>query len=115
MEDFFSNLHIGEQSKKINKEIDREPYKIIESQRYEKIKNSWKKFNSNPKHLWLTRLTGSTEAWKRSNIEDLKELKSQITDFYQTNTCRKGRVSVQGVKSLGGHFACLCRGLNFMK
>ena len=25
------------------------------------------------------------------------------------------RVSVQGVKSLGGHFACLCRGLNFMK
>ena len=26
-----------------------------------------------------------------------------------------GRVSVQGVKSLGGHFACLCRGLNFVK
>ena len=25
------------------------------------------------------------------------------------------RVSVQGVKSLGGHFACFCRGLNFMK
>ena len=25
------------------------------------------------------------------------------------------RVSVQGVKSLGGHFACLCRGLNFIK
>ena len=25
------------------------------------------------------------------------------------------RVSVQGVKSLGGHFACLCRGLNIMK
>ena len=24
-----------------------------------------------------------------------------------------GRVSVQGVKSLGGHFACLCRGLDF--
>ena len=23
------------------------------------------------------------------------------------------RVSVQGVKSLGGHFACLCRGLEF--
>ena len=23
------------------------------------------------------------------------------------------RVSVQGVKSLGGHFACLCRGFNF--
>ena len=26
-----------------------------------------------------------------------------------------GRVSVQGVKSLGGHFACLCRGYNFIK
>ena len=25
------------------------------------------------------------------------------------------RVSVQGVKSLGDHFACLCQGLNFMK
>ena len=26
---------------------------------------------------------------------------------------RPGRVSVQGVKSLGGHFACLCRGFEF--
>ena len=26
--------------------------------------------------------------------------------------CIKGRVSVQGVKSLGGHFACLCRGFD---
>jgi hypothetical protein len=25
----------------------------------------------------------------------------------------KGRVSVQGVKSLGGHFACLCREFDF--
>jgi hypothetical protein len=25
----------------------------------------------------------------------------------------KARVSVQGVKSLGGHFACLCRGVDF--
>ena len=25
----------------------------------------------------------------------------------------KTRVSVQGVKSLGGHFACLCRGFEF--
>ena len=91
MEDFFSNLHIGEQSKKNNKEIDKEPYKIIESQRYEKIKNSWKKFNINPKNLWLTNLTESTEVWKKSNVEDLEELKSQITDFYQTNTCRKGQ------------------------
>ena len=33
----------------------------------------------------------------------------------QLHQSRLGRVSVQGVKSLGGHFACLCRGLNFMK
>ena len=46
---------------------------------YEKIKNSWKKFNF--KNLWLTKLTESTEVWKRANVEDLKELKSQITDF----------------------------------
>ena len=25
----------------------------------------------------------------------------------------ESRVSVQGVKSLGGHFACLCRGFEF--
>ena len=25
----------------------------------------------------------------------------------------QGRVRVQGVKSLGGHFACLCRGFEF--
>ena len=25
------------------------------------------------------------------------------------------RVSVQGVKSLGGHFACLCRGFEFFE
>ena len=25
----------------------------------------------------------------------------------------QSRVSVQGVKSLGGHFACLCRGFEF--
>ena len=27
--------------------------------------------------------------------------------------CTEARVSVQGVKSLGGHFACLCRGFEF--
>ena len=26
---------------------------------------------------------------------------------------KQDRVSVQGVKSLGGHFACLCRGFEF--
>ena len=31
----------------------------------------------------------------------------------QTLCCAMARVSVQGVKSLGGHFACLCRGFQF--
>ena len=30
-----------------------------------------------------------------------------------SNLCGENRVSVQGVKSLGGHFACLCRGFEF--
>ena len=30
-----------------------------------------------------------------------------------TFLCIKTRVSVQGVKSLGGHFACLCGGFEF--
>ena len=37
--------------------------------------------------------------------------------FIHKNQTSKGkdlcRVSVQGVKSLGGHFACLCRGFEF--
>ena len=28
-------------------------------------------------------------------------------------TTERVRVSAQGVKSLGGHFACLCRGFDF--
>ena len=35
-------------------------------------------------------------------------------DFCPTKQTRiAARVSVQGVKSLGGHFACLCRGFEF--
>ena len=36
-------------------------------------------------------------------------------DFYHVQPLTIGniRVSVQGVKSLGGHFACLCRGFEF--
>ena len=30
-----------------------------------------------------------------------------------TKSSSSTRVSVQGVKSLGGHFACLCRGFEF--
>ena len=36
-------------------------------------------------------------------------LKLQLTGYLSPNI----RVSVQGVKSLGGHFACLCRGFEF--
>ena len=28
-------------------------------------------------------------------------------------TTQMNRVSIRGVKSLGGHFACLCRGFDF--
>ena len=37
------------------------------------------------------------------------DLELMIYIFFCLNT----RVSVQGVKSLGGHFACLCRGFDF--
>ena len=45
---------------------------------------------------------------------------SSTSDFPLMQHCLKwpwipARVIVQGVKSLGGHFACLCWGLNFMK
>ena len=33
--------------------------------------------------------------------------------FFPSLSCAMARVSVQGVKSLGGHFACLCRGFDF--
>ena len=44
------------------------------------------------------------EHWFRRRIKELFDAK-----------VLKGRVSVQGVKSLGGHFACLCRGFEFFK
>ena len=37
-----------------------------------------------------------------------RQLATNITQFRG-----RTRVSVQGVKSLGGHFACLCRGFEF--
>ena len=33
--------------------------------------------------------------------------------FFPSLSCAMARVSVQGVKSLGGHSACLCRGFEF--
>ena len=41
------------------------------------------------------------------------EKKSNIFFFFFFSKCLATRVSVQGVKSLGGHFACLCRGFEF--
>ena len=38
-----------------------------------------------------------------------------LAKLHKTHEKQKGRVSVQGVKSLGGHFACLCQILKFMK
>ena len=38
--------------------------------------------------------------------------KCNYPDWGQDN-CIVLRVSVQGVKSLGGHYACLCRGFEF--
>ena len=34
-----------------------------------------------------------------------------LHSYFEQSDC--SRVSVQGVKSLGGHFACLCRGFEF--
>ena len=45
--------------------------------------------------MCATQPSGTTIGWN--------DLKSSIST----------RVSVQGVKSLGGHFACLCRGFEF--
>ena len=36
-----------------------------------------------------------------------------INSFLSYKLCMIPRVSVQGVKSLGGHFACLCQGFEF--
>ena len=37
----------------------------------------------------------------------------RMTQRIRHHLCTISRVSVQGVKSLGGHFACLCRGFEF--
>ena len=44
--------------------------------------------------------------------EHLTKTSSNLERRRRQNT-EKLRVSVQGVKSLGGHFACLCRGFEF--
>ena len=46
-------------------------------------------------------------------LSELNFTKDEVHNAIQYNTRIHTRVSVQGVKSLGGHFACLCRGFEF--
>ena len=59
--------------------------------------------------------------WEYLIRDIIRKLKCQL-ETYNSNANSKSlrthcgattRVSVQGVKSLGGHFACLCRGFEF--
>ena len=52
------------------------------------------------------------ETMKALLIFNWRESMFTITKHQVENTFQ-GRVSVQGVKSLGGHFACLCRVFEF--
>ena len=56
----------------------------------------------------------------KSELSDVKIFcEDKIFDCHKTILCCQSEVfkgiivSVQGVKSLGGHFACLCRGFDF--
>jgi hypothetical protein len=53
----------------------------------------------------------NTDLWNLISSFRIEEKENGDNDGLED----KGRVSVQGVKSLGGHFACLSGGLNFMK
>ena len=57
---------------------------------------------------------GSYNLQNFSNITNLNQLMI-YTPKEQEIITNLGRVSVQGVKSLGGHFACYAGGLIFMK
>ena len=73
--------------------------------------------------LWILGVTSQffqpfpVECWLQ------KERVTQGSSFFHSNSKKwtkkyrsqweNSRVSVQGVKSLGGHFACLCRGFEF--
>ena len=50
--------------------------------------------------------------WEPKENLDCKDL-IEIYEKKKRKSGAGGRVSVQGVKSLGGHFACLCRGFEF--
>ena len=55
-------------------------------------------------HWWIFRNPGDAVVLLGSRISQSKAIESVLL---------QGRVSVQGVKSLGGHLACLCRGFEF--
>ena len=48
-----------------------------------------------------------------SEIHLIKTVEKQLISEHLSQILTKGRVSVQGVKSLGGPFACLCRRFEF--
>ena len=45
-------------------------------------------------------------------MSDLKDVQARLQPKFDTQWVEI-RVSVQGVKSFGGHFACLCREFHF--
>ena len=76
---------------------------------------------TNPKEgeIRVKRTSSNKEKPNKSKLSDISDDmdSSNINNYTPSTRSTRfpGRVSVQGVKSLGGHFACLCRGLNFMK
>ena len=68
---------------------------------------SWNSISSNLQHLVAPFYTSCQRIRVRSRFFD--QLGHHTTNASRGNN----RVSVQGVKSLGGHFAWLCRGFEF--
>ena len=58
-------------------------------------------------------LTGIVKKVKQVYLKKALFISELTQTFLYKNVIDVIRVSVQGVKSLGGHFACLCRGFEF--
>ena len=56
--------------------------------------------------------SGLLDAMNENVAKYAEEQEMMFSDFIK-NYANYPRVSVQGVKSLGDHFACLCRGFEF--
>ena len=56
--------------------------------------------------------SGLLDAMNENVAKNAEEQEMMFSDFLK-NYANYPRVSVQGVKSLGDHFACLCRGFEF--